>query len=573
MADTQTNEYGVFIVIEGTEGSSKTTQFRMLAKHLQAAGHDVALFEFPRYEEPAGYFVKKYVQGGYGSGEAIGPYTVALFYALDRFDAAAGIRQALQAGKVVLSDRFTGSSMAHQATKFDTPEERRGFFIWLDNLEFGTLRIPRPDLNIVLRVPAELNAPSHDTQQAVKIYDDLCQLFPKDFSRIDCTRSNERLDDETVSKLISEKVAPYLPKVKHRGHHEPITALTPIVQDSVGKLSRYYIPNTFDPDIRHGYSQAMDSILKAHDILEQRLAAYLREQTTTPKDERDGISDQLILAQAAAAARAVLPIATHTGLQNNSQSQNRDQDQASMASLKTVVPDWTKEELPTNHTATPAEAVSLTSSLPRNELDLLATILYEYSDLSLRELQNLLSLWPYERKLTLLQKYLSQRTQNGRQHHSGNDTISTALDSALYGWDIVSDCATFLDLQQSQSFVSVQHQPLTPRLGYDVPRIIEDAGLTDQYETCFDASLRLYSLLQQTGYGAEACYATLHGHRLRWSANQTLRQLFEFFWLSQKPDFTTNKKLAEQMLAQLAEAHPLLAEAAITTTSSSRPAI
>ena len=64
--------------------------------------------------------------------------------------------QAINAGKIVLANRFTGSSMGHQGAKFNTAEERRGFFIWLDNLEFEMLRIPRPDANFVLRVPADV---------------------------------------------------------------------------------------------------------------------------------------------------------------------------------------------------------------------------------------------------------------------------------------------------------------------------------------------------------------------------------------------------------------------------------
>jgi dTMP kinase len=137
---------GIFIVIEGTDGSGKGTQFKKLTERLVAEGHDVATFDFPQYELPSSYFVKEYLNGKYGDVGAVGPYTGSLFYALDRFEAAPKIQQALAEGKVVLANRYVGSNMAHQGTKFRHAEERRGYFIWLDNLEFEMLRSPRPTL-------------------------------------------------------------------------------------------------------------------------------------------------------------------------------------------------------------------------------------------------------------------------------------------------------------------------------------------------------------------------------------------------------------------------------------------
>lgn len=227
------NKEGVFIVIEGTDGSGKGTQFKLLIERLELAGYDVATFDFPRYEEPSSFFVREYLNGKYGAADEVGPYTASLFYALDRYEAAPQIREALKAGKIVLANRFTGSNMAHQGTKFSHADERRGYFIWLDNLEFEMLHIPRPDLNIVLRVPADIaqtlvdkkekrsytdkkrdihEADLSHLERAVTVYDDLCQLFPKDFMRIDCVRNEQLLAIETVSNLIWEKVFPFLPK-------------------------------------------------------------------------------------------------------------------------------------------------------------------------------------------------------------------------------------------------------------------------------------------------------------------------------------------------------------------------
>jgi dTMP kinase len=104
---------GVFIVLEGSDGSGKTTQFELLKKRLIGAGYEVEVFDFPRYEKPSSHFVRQYLNGEYGSASSVNPYTASLFYALDRYEAAKDIKSALERGRVVLSNRYVGSNMAH----------------------------------------------------------------------------------------------------------------------------------------------------------------------------------------------------------------------------------------------------------------------------------------------------------------------------------------------------------------------------------------------------------------------------------------------------------------------------
>jgi dTMP kinase len=124
------NHQGIFIVLEGVDGSGKTTQFKLLQTRLQLAGYEVEVFDFPRYDKPSSYFVRQYLNGQYGPASSINPYSASLFYALDRYEAAPEIRKALAAGKIVLSDRYFGSNMAHQGSKFGGPIEKRSFFVW-----------------------------------------------------------------------------------------------------------------------------------------------------------------------------------------------------------------------------------------------------------------------------------------------------------------------------------------------------------------------------------------------------------------------------------------------------------
>lgn len=224
------NGRGAFIAVEGTDGSGKGTQFKLLVERLEAHGYEVETFDFPQYEQPSSYFVREYLNGSYGSIGEVGPYTASLFYALDRFEAAPRIRKAIEDGKIVLANRYVGSSMAHQGTKFQHAEERRGYFIWLDNLEFEMLRIPRPDFSFVLRVPPETSQKllrdraaaggreldiheldlSHLTR-AAEVYEDMCQLFPRDFVRVDCARDGELIDIKTIHEILWQKLGAVIP--------------------------------------------------------------------------------------------------------------------------------------------------------------------------------------------------------------------------------------------------------------------------------------------------------------------------------------------------------------------------
>ena|SRR3989344_3139145 len=145
---------GYFIVLEGTDGSGKTTQFKLLVNSLRRLGYKVATVDFPQYGKPSAYFVEQYLNGRYGSADKVGPYRASFFYALDRFQATKEIKKRLGQGKIVLSNRFTLSNAGHQGGKINNLSERKKYWQWLFNLEYKILGIPKPDLNILVHMPA-----------------------------------------------------------------------------------------------------------------------------------------------------------------------------------------------------------------------------------------------------------------------------------------------------------------------------------------------------------------------------------------------------------------------------------
>jgi thymidylate synthase ThyX len=228
---------------------------------------------------------------------------------------------------------------------------------------------------------------------------------------------------------------------------------------------------------------------------------------------------------------------------------------AYMANSKQSMSDLVSELLPDSYPNLSESAVTLTDIWPHNELDLVPDMLYEQSTLSLVELRSIVDTWSYERKEQVFRTYMGERLN--RRHKPGR-----ALEKAHYSWDLVCDYGIFRDLQRHRMVDDLEWQQLTPRYGFEIPKIIEEAGLTDQYEMCFDKSLELYSELQKSGYSIESQYATLLGHKMRWKVTMNAREAFHFHELRTSPQGHPGyRKLVLEMHDKLSVVHPLMAEA------------
>src|SRR5271165_2456694 len=95
---------GKLIAIEGIDGSGKRTQLDLLADALDKRGLSTIRVSFPDYESSFGKLVGRYLNGEFGSLEAVDPHLSALLYAGDRLEAKAEIESALAEGKLVLAD-------------------------------------------------------------------------------------------------------------------------------------------------------------------------------------------------------------------------------------------------------------------------------------------------------------------------------------------------------------------------------------------------------------------------------------------------------------------------------------
>ena len=229
MQSRKTLGKGLFIAIEGTDGSGKETQSKLVAKMLRKQKYPVTEFDFPRYAEPSAWFVTQYLNGAFGALKDIGAMEASLFFALDRYAASKKIAAAVSNGRIIVSNRFVASNLAHQGSKFDDDAERRAFISWAEELEFKILNIPKPDCNIILFVTPAISQKLVDQKKArvhlkgkkrdlheqdinhltrtYDVYRELVKRNPKNYLPIECIEDGKLLPIPVIFERVWKQVA------------------------------------------------------------------------------------------------------------------------------------------------------------------------------------------------------------------------------------------------------------------------------------------------------------------------------------------------------------------------------
>lgn len=216
---------GKLIVIDGIDGSGKTTQIELLKQYLASQGStlQVEVINFPRYGENIyADLVTRYLEGEFGSINDVNPYLMACIFAGDRALAKGEIENWLQSGKVVIANRYVSSSKAHLGANL--PEDQReNFMEWIDRLEYGTNGMSKPNLNILLNVDPKIGQENalkdhkvdmHEKsieheEKAAKIYLELSQA-EDNWVVVNCME-NDKMKPATqihqeIVKILNEKL-------------------------------------------------------------------------------------------------------------------------------------------------------------------------------------------------------------------------------------------------------------------------------------------------------------------------------------------------------------------------------
>lgn len=145
-------------VIEGTDGSGKSTQAALTAQALTQAGVDFTRLTFPRYQEESSALLRMYLRGDFGRQPGdVNPYAASTFFAVDRYASfKTGWQRDWEAGKLIFCDRYTTSNAVHQSSKL--PEgELEPFTRWLFDYEYNLLGLPAPTCVVFLDLPPEVS--------------------------------------------------------------------------------------------------------------------------------------------------------------------------------------------------------------------------------------------------------------------------------------------------------------------------------------------------------------------------------------------------------------------------------
>lgn len=149
---------GKLIVIEGLDGSGKSTQMQCLTEKLDAVGAAYKRIKLPNYSSPSCSLVNMYLKGEFGKkADDVNAYAASSFYAVDRF---ASFKQVWGEdylnGSVILADRYATSNAVHQMVKL--PEEQWDEYLsWLQDYEYVKMGIPKPTAVIFLDMPIEVS--------------------------------------------------------------------------------------------------------------------------------------------------------------------------------------------------------------------------------------------------------------------------------------------------------------------------------------------------------------------------------------------------------------------------------
>ena len=202
---------GKIIVVEGTDCSGKETQTSLLVQRLRREGRNIERLSFPDYDTPTGrivggpYLGKEHIgEGFFPEGAAnVDPKVAALYYAADRRYSRDKILKLLNDGVDVVLDRYVESNMGHQGGKLFDKEDRLKLYEDLENLEYGFLELPRPDLTLFLYVPykkvAELKSGRREPADQQELHN---------YKKIDCVDKKGKLRDiEDIQEDMYKEVA------------------------------------------------------------------------------------------------------------------------------------------------------------------------------------------------------------------------------------------------------------------------------------------------------------------------------------------------------------------------------
>ena len=193
----------------------------------------------------------------------------------------------------------------------------------------------------------------------------------------------------------------------------------------------------------------------------------------------------------------------------------------------------------------PTAEVTLLDFDPEGEDKVLAAACFSQGSGSEVEALRRVRLLNGEERVALLSAYVGERTN--RRHRPGR-----AFERTDYRFELVTDYGAFRDLQRHR-MLTIEWQRLGIALGYDMPELVADAGVSDSYRATIDRAEDLYRTLQPH-FPEQASYAVALAHRIRYVMQCNAREAMHLIELRSGPQgHPAYRRVAQQMHRTIAE--------------------
>jgi thymidylate synthase ThyX len=375
---------------------------------------------------------------------------------------------------------------------------------------------------------------------------------------------------------------------------------------STGHYRYYRDPGVLDSPLGARYVGEMDRMFDTYGELLEEAQAWLAVRHPRQVGDSDFVHRQAVRAKALDALRGLLPAASlsNVGIYGTGQSyemlllrmrshplpEARRYAELMLGELRKVIPSflqrvdrpdrggvWSEYLTDTRRRTgelvdelfpdlvTPADhpvggpagqpSVTLLDFDPDGEDKVIAAICAPLTDRPEEEVRRRVDLLGAEDKRALLRAYTGDRTN--RRHCPGR-----AFERTGYRFDVVTDYGAFRDLQRHR-MLTIEWQPLGTTLGYDVPDVVEEAGLSGRYVASLERSRELAEALAPN-FAVECAYAVALAYRIRYSMQMNAREAMHMLELRSGPQgHPSYRWVAHEMHRLIADhaGHRLLAEA------------